>query len=367
MKILILTTELTGSGHKSVSDSIEYSFGKYKDVNVEWVEIFTYGGKLGIHSSKIYSKTVKLSLELWHLVWKSTSTLSELCGVYMGIRMRNRFLEHINQSKPDFILSVQPISVKSTNWVLNRNKIKIPFGVLITDVASISKCWLDKDVQYYFCTTEETKRVCLDYGILPERINMVNYPLAKQYMTLDKVNERQYDKSKPLKILLLSGGDGVLNFERIALNILSKLNSEITIITGNNKKLKSQLETNVKSIYKERIEVKGFINNLSKMYLTHDIAIIRASPNVMFEAAMCNIPSIIVSFIPGQESDNCDFAQKNGIAITCLREDDIVEKLKEITSDDGNGLRKMKSRQKKYIDSMNLNKIEDVLYKYLKK
>lgn len=363
-KILILTTELTGYGHKTVSDAITHNFKKYKNVDVRSVESFSFGGKVEIALSQLYNKSVLLNLKLWEFIYKVNSLTPYPLGIYMGLRMEKKFLKYLEAYQPDFILSVQPVFVKSTAFVLAKNKISIPFGVLVTDIASINSCWLDKKPDIYFCTTEETKDHCLKYGISSDKIKMVKYPIGEQYATKGVLMEKIHGEEDPLKVLLLSGGDGVLNFETISRNILTNFHSQVTVVTGRNHKLKAKLQASLGKEFNKRISILGFVSNLSELYKTHDIAAIRASPNVMFEALLCNIPSIIVSYIPGQETDNCDFAVKHHIALKCLDEDKLVETIRALTADNRKKLAIMKQQQRSYIKSISYSDIEDILYHY---
>lgn len=363
-KILVLTSELTGYGHKNISDAIKYNFSQYTNVKVRCVEAFNFGGKMAIALSQIYNKSVGLSSGLWNLMYKIAYLSHYPLGVFVALKIERKFLDYIENYKPDFILSVHPIFVKSIALIIKKNNINIPFGVLVTDIASINKIWLDKKPDIYYCTTEETKQQCLKYGISSDKINMVKYPIGKQYSSQYVINHEKYDKEIPLKVLLLSGGDGIMDFETMARSILSNFNSQVTVVTARNKKLKSKLEAGLGKEYKGRINIYGFVNNLSEMYRIHNIALIRASPNVMFEVLTCNIPSLIVSYIPGQETDNCDFAEKHHIAIKCLDNNMLVKTIDNLTANNGQKLIEMKIKQREYLKSISYSNIEELVYNY---
>lgn len=363
-RVLVLTTELTGYGHKNISDTIKDSFAKYRNVEVKCVEAFGYTGDVTIALSQVYNKSVNTNLKLWKLMYHIAAISTKALGIIIGYKMEKRFIKDVNEFKPDFILSVHPIFVKSTAFVIRKNKINIPFGVLVTDIASINNIWLDKRPNIYFCTTEETQKCCLEYGIRQDKITMVKYPINKQYNTLKK-NNIKFTKDERLSILMLSGGDGVLDFEGIASRILLNIDSRLTIVTGRNNKLKKRLEDNLVKQFEERIVVHGFVNRLSDLYLNHNIALIRASPNVMFEVSKCNIPAVIVSFIPGQETDNVKFAQDNNIALECLEDKNLVKTIRYLIADNGFMLNELKKKQERYIKSLSFSNIEDSIYNYI--
>lgn len=362
-KILILTTELTGYGHKTVSDAIRYNFKKYRDMKVKCIEAFSLGGKAAVTSTKIYNKSVNANM--WRLLYIATAINAKLVGFLMGINMEKRLLKHIKDFQPDFILSVQPMYVKSTAYVLKKNKIDVPFGVLITDISSFHYIWIDKKPDIYFCPTEETKELSLHYGIKPDKIRLVKYPISAQYTSQSVINRKVYVDSEPLKVLIISGGEGIMNFKKMALDVLTNFNSEVTIVTGKNKKVKEELEESLGKDYKGRLHIKGFVKNLSELYISHHIAVIRASPSVMFEVAKCNIPAIIVSFIKGQESKNTTYAQQHKIAVMSLNKDQLVDTIKELIAHKGKGLMELKDHQKAYISSIAYDNIEDLIYEYV--
>ena len=49
---------------------------------------------------------------------------------------------------------------------------------------------------------------------------------------------------------------------------------------------------------------------------------------------LCGNPIVVINPIPGQEEENAEFLEKNGLAVSIKKEDEVTKKLQEIIYDD---------------------------------
>lgn len=372
-KILVISTSLTGMGHKSASDSLKSNLSNYRDLKVKVVEGFELGDEVYKKKSSIYKDSVKISPEFWHFLWIINDKLYKIVNNYVETKITKKFLELINDFKPDLIVSVQPIFVGSTINILEKNHVKIPFGVCITDIATISNFWMDERADFTICTTKNTVDACIKKGLEKHKLCMLSYPLKSQFLNIIKFGKEAIIDKKFIKVLMIAGGDGTTNFKFLCREIINwyenkykdKFQLEITIILGNNNKLSVQLERNLSGKYKRYINIKGFVKNIEKYYLESTIGIFRASPGIMLEAVACNLPMILIDYIPGQESGNGKFAQEHNIGIMCMTTDNIIDSVEKMICDDFSYLKYIKSKQRNFARIyLKGNNIGDYLYKY---
>lgn len=375
-KILIITTALTGMGHKSASDSLEVSLKKYRDLTVKIVEGFELGNESYREKSSIYKDSVKISYEFWHFLWVVNDKLYKIVNNYVESKIKQKFLKLINTFKPDLIISVQPIFVGSIINILEKNNITIPFGVCITDIVSISNFWMDERSDFTICTTKDTAKACIGKGIDKKKLCMLSYPLKNEFAQIVKLRREANIDKKNVKILMVSGGDGTINFKYLCMDIIKwyenkykdKFQLEITIILGNNEKLRAQLDKDLSKKNKKYIIIKGFVKNIEKYYLENTIGIFRASPGVMLEAVACNLPMILIDYIPGQESGNGKFAQEYNIGIMCITKGKIIDAIEKMIVDDFAYLKHVKEKQRNFVRLyLKDNNIGDYLYHYANK
>ncbi|SHJ91430.1 processive 1,2-diacylglycerol beta-glucosyltransferase [Hathewaya proteolytica DSM 3090] len=361
-RILIITTSLTGMGHKSASDSIEGELSSYKDLYVKTIEGFELGSEWYKAQSQIYSKSVKLSYDLWHFLWVTSDIGYKEINMYISKKIEKKFLATVKEVKPDLILTVQPMFVGSILNIMEHYYMDIPFGVCITDIVSISNFWTDKRANFVICPTEECKEACLVRGVDEKRIQSLSYPLRPQFLkVLDKSMDfriqfmKRCELKNQVNILMVAGGDGTANFYDICDKIRKKLSHKykfsITIVTGRNMVLKAELEKKFKVWGKDKrfyITVKGFVKNMEHEYMNNNIGILRASPGVMMEGVACRLPMIFFDYIPGQESGNGEFAQKNGIGTLCSSSEEIINKIENYIGEDFKVMKDMIYRQNEF-------------------
>jgi len=317
--ILIISSDFTGYGHKSITDSLCEHFAAHNDVKVTVIDGFSLGGSFGLRIGKLYGPLTRRVKDLWKIVWdisiKSPSIFIEL----VELSIREKLYEKLRELKPDLILSVHPNFNGPVLNVLEDYRINIPFVTLIADLVSITPLWSDPRADYIISPTKEAKYKCIEFGVSEDKIKVMGFPVRSRFTNHIHSGEHamDYDGSRPLECLIMSGGEGVGNMSRIARILLNNFNCKIKIIAGRNKALKKRLENNLKADFPDRVEIYGFMQNIQDLMLTSDIAFLRGSPNVMMEAVACNLPFIITGALPGQEEGNPGYAQKNNLGLVC--------------------------------------------------
>ena len=101
---------------------------------------------------------------------------------------------------------------------------------------------------------------------------------------------------------------------------------QITVVTGNQPRLKQDLERLVdRSPYE--LEIKGYVNNMEALMAVHDILITKPGGLTIAEALASGMPLIVSRPAPGVESANVDFLARHGIALRGETAADVVRAL----------------------------------------
>ncbi|SMC22692.1 processive 1,2-diacylglycerol beta-glucosyltransferase [Clostridium acidisoli DSM 12555] len=357
--ILIISSNHTGNGHKSITEALCEKFKMRENVNVHVVDGFSLGGKPLIAVGKSYGVITRNAEGLWDLIFDVSSVKPELINEIIEITIKEKFIKLIEEIKPDLILSVHPNFNGSIINLLDKYNYKIPVVTLIADLISISPLWADKRAEYIISPTVEAKDKCLQYGIPNNRIRVLGLPVRSRfhYNNITNLKQSKEDR-KRLNCLIMSGGEGVGNMKKVANILLKNFDCNVNIIAGRNKQLKKKLELSLTHIYGDRVKVHGFVDNIQELMITSDIAFTRASPNVMLEVASCNVPFIITGALPGQEEGNPYFAEKYNLGIYCNNIKNIYNVVCELEKNNNEKLEEIKRAQRKYI---NFNSAEDVV------
>ncbi|MFC7392061.1 MGDG synthase family glycosyltransferase [Scopulibacillus cellulosilyticus] len=354
--ILIISSDNTGHGHKSITESICEKVRKNHDVKIHVIDGFSMGGQFLMNIGKSYGPITRMSGTLWKMIWHFSSLKPSLVNQFIESQIKNDFLQLLDEVKPDLILSVHPNFNGSVINILEKQRIKIPFVTLIADLVNIYPLWADKRADYIISPTVEARDKCIEFGIPAENIKVSGFPVRSRFHR--DTGNFILKKGTPLKCLIMSGGEGVGNMQNIAKNLLDNFDCTIKIVAGRNAKLKAKLEQTLKSRYGDKVEIFGFTKNIQDLMFDSDIAFTRGSPNVMFEAIASNTPIIITGALPGQEEDNPAFAEKYNLGVVCKNANEIKSIINKLLANNGEKLNDIKTCQRKFINS---HAAEDIL------
>ncbi|MFT8361611.1 MAG: glycosyltransferase [Sporolactobacillus sp.] len=352
--ILIISSNYTGHGHKSITESLSEKFDIVPDVKIHVVDGFSLGGSALLKVGKMYGPITRNSEHLWKVIWDYTSVKVPFVNHLIEMKIRTRFLALLDEVKPDLILTVHPNFNGSVLNILEKNEIKIPFVTLIADLISITPFWADARADYVISPTEEAKEKCIEFGVPAEKIKVFGFPVRSRFYqhapTIATEDDEPYSPNKPLNCLIMSGGEGVGNMGKMAKTLIDNFGFNITIVAGRNEKLQAHLQKSLEKKYGDKVTVYGFTKNIQDLIAAADIAFIRSSPNVMMEAVSCNTPIVITGALPGQEAGNPRFAEKYHLAITCGSMSDLVPTINELLDNNVAMLKEIKKSQQEYVD-----------------
>ncbi|PYG88443.1 processive 1,2-diacylglycerol beta-glucosyltransferase [Ruminiclostridium sufflavum DSM 19573] len=357
--VLIISSNYTGHGHKSISEALQEQFNLHKDVNINIIDGFDLGGNMGIRVGKSYGLVTRNAKELWNLAWKISSKNHSVIHEFVELSIKHNFLKLLRRLKPDLILCVHPVFNTPALNILKKYRINIPFVTFVADLISISPLWADKRASCIICPTEEAKEKCMGFGVSEDSIKVMGFPVRSRFTQhISKKEQKQdYSLDKPLQCLIMSGGEGSGDMGLISKILLDNFNCNVCIIAGRNKSLKEKLEKTLSQQYPDRVNILGYVTNIEEYMLTSDIAFTRGSPNVMMEAVACSVPLIITGALPGQEQENPDFAQRNNLGIVCKDTSSLSDIVSELLANNAKALNIIKQSQQRYFDHKSAEKI----------
>lgn len=348
--ILIISSNFTGHGHKSITESLREKFENYDDIKVYVVDGFSLGGTTLLKIGKSYGPITRASENLWQLIWDVSSIRPSLVNEFIELIIKDNFLQLLRDVTPDLILSVHPNFNGSVINILENHKIKIPFITLIADLVSIYPLWADPRADYIISPTQEAKDKCVEYGVSEEKIKVLGFPVrSKFYRDIEDSKEHiNYNADMPLNCLIMSGGEGVGNMRKIAEILLDNFNCTVSIVAGRNTRLRNKLEQSLVERYGDKVKIYGFMENIQDLMLSSDIAFTRGSPNVMMEAIACNLPLVITGALPGQEEENPKFAEKYKLGVVYENIKNVQDTISDLLANNAEKLNQIRNSQRSY-------------------
>ena len=102
-------------------------------------------------------------------------------------------------------------------------------------------------------------------------------------------------------------------------------NLQIIAISGKNEKIKQQFDELVeKNNSQENVKILEYTNKVPELMSVSDLVITKPGGLTTTESLASGLPIIVINPIPGQEEENAEFLEKNGVAIW-LKKDDTIE------------------------------------------
>ncbi len=367
-KIIIITSYITGHGHKSITKSLEEELKTRNDITYKIIEGFELGGKLGVTISKLYAPIVCKNKKIWKLVYKVSEKRGNSTKRMVAMLIKKRLNLLLDEYEPDLIVTVHPLFVGSVLDVLKKRKKKIPMVAVFADLISIPKLWVDKRITLSIAPTHHASIVAQKDGINEEKIRVIKLPVRKEIAdigrNIETFNEEEIKKQKAVRFLIMSGGEGAGNFDEILNELLKNENFKISIITGSNTKLKERIEKQFKN-YLDRVTVYGYVKDVGKIMANSDIGIVRGSPNVLMECVSCLLPVIVNGTLPGQEEGNVDFVLLNNLGILWHESCNLTDIVDSLIKNNKEKLIEIKKSELIYRDLNSAKKIVDEFEKIL--
>lgn len=355
-KILIISSDFTGHGHKSIAESLQEKISENDaQTQIHVVDGFALGGSTLLNIGKSYGPITRYSAQLWNAIWHVSALNSYAIDKGVENLIKDEFLALLDEVNPDVILSIHPNFNGSIINILRKERIQIPFGTFIADLVNIYPLWCDPRVDFILSPTKEAMLKCLEYGVCKEKVHVVGFPVRERFL---RSQRKPFEMKSELNFLMMSGGEGVGDMNAIAENLLNHFDCNVTIIAGRNETLKEELESSLKPRFDKRVDVLGFTKNIQDLMLAADIGIMRGSPNTMFEGVATNLPMIITGALPGQEKDNPSFAEKHHLGVYCPDTENLKSIIDELLENDGEKLKKIMESQRDFI---NPNAAQDIL------
>jgi processive 1,2-diacylglycerol beta-glucosyltransferase len=359
-KIQILTSYITGAGHKSITEALLEQFSLREDVELDVVEGFDLGKKMHRKLAELYGPVTKSAKQLWATIYDMQERSPDFFNQITSARIEEDFIKRYYHFKPDVLLSVHPLYVGSVLDIMEKYSLTAPMVVLLADIVDIADIWVDERCSRIFCPTEESYNLLAEAFHIPEtKLKLTGFPVRKRFFAN---TPQEKSSSGGLRVLIMSGGEGSGNLIKSADLILRHIpDSVVSVVAGRNTRLRKRLDAALEPVYGDRIQITGFIDNVEDYMRNADLIIARASPNTIFEAVSCNTPMVITSALPGQEHNNPAFVKTHHIGAVSRGNLNLLPVIKTLLDYEQAQLHAIKVIQKRFMNPDAAKKIVSLL------
>ncbi len=236
-------------------------------------------------------------------------------------RLSNRlqakgFEQRLIQLNPDIIAGTHFFPMDTAALLKQRGKIASKLVTVITDYLPHS-FWIAPGIDLYTIGSQEGKADLLKRGVEENRIHLFGIPIDLKFGY--KQDRAMLAKKLGLDpnlftVLIGSGGTGTGPVDELV-SALQKIHHPIQIlaVTGTNKHLFQRLEEHRHRI-SHPMKIYGFVENMEELMDVSDVIITKPGGLTCAEALTKGLPLILVAPIPGQETRNAKYLERQGVA-----------------------------------------------------
>ena len=331
-----------GGGHLSAARSIrEYIEKNYKDTEIQMVDCMEYISKtMNKVSTKAYSELAKRVPWAWgHIYKKSEKGIMAKISTDSNKLMAYKLNKLLLDFNPDYVISTHPFSSQMCAYLKKKNKANFILATVMTDYAPHDQ-WLlyPEEVDYFFVAHNGMRDSLIEKGISKAKVYATGIPLS--YKFLEHYNKREILNEFSLKqgkkrILFFAGGEYGLGKNKtyeVLKTLAENFDSfQIIAIAGKNKDMKAKFTKLVDDTSRhETIKILEYTNKVAELMSISDLVVTKPGGLTTTESLASGLPIIVVNPIPGQEEENAEFLEKNGVAIWLKKEDNVKEILENL-------------------------------------
>jgi len=348
-KVLLLMSD-TGGGHRASAQALAAALEGLEDpcVECEILDIWTEYAPWPYRNFVPYYAFLAKRPVLWRLLW-TYAGFPLTRGVQEWFAFRQcyeRFEDAIAERSPDLVVSVHPLTqsipLRAVKNLDAKRGTKTPFVTVVTDLASAHPTWFHKDVDTCFVPSESVKELAKK-RITLDRIVQHGLPLREAFWKPETRSKTELRTCLGLPhektALVVGGGDGVGGLTKLAKSIAkefdeddadqkkkpllrrlatrlpkrrqkkrreSEVPASLVVVCGKNEAAKAELEefdwpANVQAT------VLGFVKNMDEYMAAADLLVSKAGPGTIAEASTRGLPTLLSSYLPGQEAGNVKY------------------------------------------------------------
>jgi len=216
---------------------------------------------------------------------------------------------------PDIIYSTQAASAKLI--ADHKHLFKAKLISVLTDYEIHRAYTIPHDnIDYYCVPSNSIKDKMGKIGIDKNKIFMSGMPIRNQFYNnkfsrAETIKKYYLDSKKPIILFVCGGGLGnQRSFNYFEMLLKSSLDFNYILVPGSNKRVEEKAK-GITLKYNKKGKILGYSNNMAELINVSDLVIGKPGGILISECLELNKPFCSIEPIPGQETWNSIFLQKN--------------------------------------------------------
>jgi UDP-N-acetylglucosamine:LPS N-acetylglucosamine transferase len=211
-----------------------------------------------------------------------------------------------------------------------------PVGVVVTDLSSIHRLWLDRDADFIAVPTDYAAFRARALGLGDDQLAVTGLPVSSAFVPTeaaesDRAGARaELNLDERFTVLLTGGGEGVGALKQQAKAILRRNpGTVVAVICGKNRRLYRDIQR-LSASFPNRVVCRGFVDNMSTWMRAADVVAANAGPGTITEALTLGAALVLTGSLPGQEQGNVKQVLDLDAGLYAKRPDQVAETVRQL-------------------------------------
>ncbi len=245
------------------------------------------------------------------------------------------FEQQLIELNPDTIVGTHFFPMDVAALLKQGGKIASRLVTVVTDYLPHS-FWIAPGIDLYTIGSQEGKEELVKRGVDENRIHLLGIPIDLKFgHKQDRTGLAKKLGLDPnlFTVLIGAGGTGTGPVDEL-ISMLQKIKHPIQIlaVAGTNAHLFHKLEEHRHRI-SYSMKIYGFIHNMEELMDVSDVIITKPGGLTCAEALSKGLPLILVAPIPGQETRNAAYLERQGVARLVKKIDRIPQIIEQLQED----------------------------------
>ena len=337
--ILILFSD-TGGGHRAAARALEQAIFQLEPA----ATVNKLDPLLGVDTSPrlvrrlagLYSPIIQRSPALWGALYHGLNNrpaFAAVRGVFGG-RIRRILTAAVHEHDPDLVISVHPLLNHVAWQAIRRGGRPRGLVTVITDLVEFHLGWMFRHADLTIVPTEKARLECLAAGLPDSRVRLLGLPVDLRFRPPapgEKASlRRRFGLDQKRFTILVSGGgegSGKLLTQVRALARRDGSDWQLIVICGRNDKLRRRL---ARVDFQPPALILGFVDNMPDLMRAADLVVSKAGPGAIGEALATEVPILLTSYLPGQETPNVTFVTESGLGLYTPKAEQLLSAVREL-------------------------------------
>lgn len=297
----------------------------------------------------LYSPMIRRSRALWAAVYYSSNLGGSFAAIraVLGPQVRRVIEGLLEQHDPDLVLSVHPL-VNHVSWqAIRRGGRERGLMVVVTDLVEFHRGWSFSRADLVVVPSEGARRECRKHHVPASRLKVLGYPVNLRFRPpapgeREALRRRYRLDENRFTILVVGGGEGSAGLlKQVRALCWGEHEWQVVAICGRNERLRRRLG---RVHFRTPTLLLGFVEDMPELMRAADLVVTKAGPGAIGEALASDLPLLITSHLPGQETANISYVTGTGVGLYVPQPPALLEAVSQLAADDGAGAREMALR-----------------------